>query len=53
MVVRLVDVVDAPLRTFAVEAKILNTSPDIENFKRGRKKLMKNSIRRTAAAENA
>ena len=53
MVVRLVDVVDAPLRTFAVEARIPSTSPDIDKFKRGRKKLMKSSIKRTAAAENA
>lgn len=52
MVVRLVDVVDVPLRTFAVEARILSTSPDIEKFNRGRK-LIQSSIRRTAAAENA
>lgn len=52
MVVKLVDVVDVPLRTFAVEARILSTSQDIEKFNRGRK-LIQSSIRRTAAAENA
>lgn len=53
MVVRLVDVVDAPLRTFAAEARILNTSRGIEKLNRGLRNLIPSSTLRMVAAENA